>query len=81
MLLGGLLLLDRALQRANYNQARLDSQSAALLTESFVANQAMLLERVAELAGGRAPGKDSAALRTRVGRLLTSTVAECARSG
>ena len=45
VLLGGLLLLDRALQRANSNQAALDSQSAALLTEAFVANHAMLLER------------------------------------
>ncbi|HET7189016.1 MAG TPA: HAMP domain-containing sensor histidine kinase [Gemmatimonadaceae bacterium] len=74
VLLGGLLLLDRALQRANYNQAELDSQSAALLTESFVANHAMLLDRVAELTGARAPVKDSAEVRARLERLLSAAV-------
>ena len=72
VLLGGLLLLDRALQRANYNQAELDSQSAALLTESFVANHAMLLDRVAEITGARAPVKDSAEVRARLERLLSA---------
>lgn len=72
VLLGGLLLLDRALQRANVNQAALDSQSAALLTEAFVANHAMLLERAAEAV--EAPAKDSMAQRQRLERLL-STVA------
>ena len=72
VLLGGLLLLDRALQRANVNQAALDSQSAALLTEAFVANHAMLLERVAEAVD--APAKDSTVQRQRLVRLL-STVA------
>ena len=73
VLLGGLLLLDRALVRANRNQAQLDSQSAALLTESFMANHAMLLERVAELAGERASVKNSAVLRTRLERLLSAS--------
>jgi signal transduction histidine kinase len=72
VLLGGLLLLDRALQRANSNQAALDSQSAALLTEAFVANHAMLLERVAEGVDPGVPAKDSAARRQRVERLLSS---------
>jgi signal transduction histidine kinase len=72
VLLGGLLLLDRALQRANYNQARLDAQSAALLSESFVTSAAVQLERVVELAGARRPGGDSAALQARVARLLSS---------
>ena len=73
VLLGGLLLLDRALLRANHNQAELDSRSAALLTESFVANHAMLTERIAELAGTRELVKDSAALRVHVERLLSSS--------
>lgn len=73
VLLGGLLLLDRALLRANHNQAQLDAQSAALLAESFVAMHVMLLDRVAELAGARGLEKDSATLRIRVERLLTST--------
>lgn len=47
VLLGGLLLLDRALLRANRNQADLDAQSAGLLTESYLSTQAVLLERIA----------------------------------
>ena len=73
VLLGGLLLLDRVLLRANQNQARLDSQSAALLTESFVAKYAMLLDRVADDARRTEIGKDSAAVRERVQRLLSTT--------
>jgi signal transduction histidine kinase len=73
VLLGGLLLLDRALLRANQNQAELDSHSAALLTESFVANHVMLLHRAAELAGAGRLDKDTAALRVRVERLLSSS--------
>lgn len=34
VLLGGLLMLDRALLRANTNQAKLDAQAAGLLMES-----------------------------------------------
>ena len=71
VLLGGLLLLDRVLLRANQNQARLDSQSAALLTESFVARYAMLLDRVADDARRGDIEKDSAAVRGRVQRLLS----------
>ena len=73
VLLGGLLLLDRALLRANRNQAKLDSQSAALLTESFIASHDMLLQRAAELVSAGGPGQDSAAARLRVERLLAST--------
>ena len=47
VLLGGLLLLDRALLRANRNQATLDAQSAGLITESFIAAQTSLLDRLA----------------------------------
>jgi signal transduction histidine kinase len=75
VLLGGLLLLDRALQRANYNQAALDAQSAALLTESFMANHAMLLDQVAELVAAHAPAKDSALLRTELSRVLAASAA------
>jgi signal transduction histidine kinase len=74
VLLGGLLLLDRALQRANYNQAALDAQSAALLTEAFMANHAMILERAAELAALHA-SKDTVVLRAELSRLLVSSAA------
>ena len=73
VLLGGLLLLDRALQRASYNQAELDSQSAALLTEAFMASHAVLLERVVDLAGTLRPAKDSVLLRVQMRRLLASS--------
>lgn len=72
VLLGGLLLLDRVLLRANQNQARLDSQSAALLTESFVGKHAMLLDRVADDARRIEIEKDSASVRERVQRLLST---------
>ena len=72
VLLGGLLLLDRALLRANRNQAQLDAQSAALLTESFMESHAMLLDRVAELVGARSLAKASALLHSRLGRLISS---------
>jgi signal transduction histidine kinase len=49
VLLGGLLLLDRALLRANRNQADLDAQSAGLLTESFISTESVLLDRIVGL--------------------------------
>src|SRR3954451_14908181 len=72
VLLGGLLLLDRALQRANYNQAALDAQSAALLTEAFMPNHTMILERAAELAA-LPLSKSTAPLRAELSRLLASS--------
>src|SRR5919107_574206 len=53
VLLAGLLLLDRALVRANRNQGALDAQSSALLAESFVNAHDVLLDRLLELADGR----------------------------
>jgi signal transduction histidine kinase len=72
VLLGGLLLLDRALLRANRNQAQLDAQSAALLTESFMAAQSDLLDRIAGLAGHGMRGNDSVAFRHAAERLVAS---------
>ncbi len=72
VLLGGLLLLDRSLLRANRNQADLDAQSASLLAESFVATQASLVERVANIVGGSEGAKDSLLAHARVERLLAN---------
>src|SRR5215218_538935 len=72
VLLGGLLLLDRALVRANRNQAALDAQSAALLAESFVDAHDVLLDRLLELADGRRGPIDSARLHADASRLLTT---------
>ena len=73
VLLGGLLLLDRALLRANRNQAQLDAQSAALLTESFMAAQSDLLDRAASLAAHGLRGNDSIAFRVAAEHLVFST--------
>jgi signal transduction histidine kinase len=75
VLLGGLLLLDRALLRANRNQAQVDAQSAALLAESFLARHAALLDRVDELSNVRAHGKDSVTLRGSVEHLMATAPA------
>jgi signal transduction histidine kinase len=70
VLLGGLLLLDQALLRANRNQARLDAQSGALLAESFVTAHDALLERAAALVAAHSARRDSAYLHTDMTRLL-----------
>jgi signal transduction histidine kinase len=72
VLLGGLLLLDRALLRANRNQADLDAQSAALLTESYISGQASLLDRIAGVVAGSEGVKDSLAARSKVERLVAT---------
>jgi len=73
VLLGGLLLLDRALVRANRNQAALDAQSAALLAESFVDAHDVLLDRLLELADGQRGPTDSARLHAEASQLLATT--------
>jgi signal transduction histidine kinase len=70
VLLGGLLLLDRALVRANRNLARLDAQSGALLTEAFVADHDALLDRIAAQIAASAPVLDTARLRLDVDELI-----------
>jgi signal transduction histidine kinase len=72
VLLGGLLLLDQALLRANRNQAGLDAQSAVLLAESFVSSHNVLLDRIAELAAARVDARDSALLYEKTAHLLAN---------
>jgi signal transduction histidine kinase len=59
ILLGGLLVLDQALASASREQAALDTQSSALLAESFVRTHDMMLQRLADLAVERSIGQDS----------------------
>jgi signal transduction histidine kinase len=73
VLLGGLLLLDRALLRANRNQARLDAQSAALLTESFVTSRSELLDRIGEVAASHQQPADSATLLASTKRIIAGS--------
>jgi signal transduction histidine kinase len=75
VLLGGLLLLNRALLRANDNQALLDARSGALLTESFTSSHDALLDRLASLAASPGAAQDSVFLRTEVDRLLAQAPA------
>ncbi|MEO8333328.1 MAG: HAMP domain-containing sensor histidine kinase [bacterium] len=72
VLLGGLLLLDRALLRANRNQADLDAQSAGLLTESFIATEAVLLERVASVISQSEGKSDSLSSHRAVKQLVAA---------
>jgi signal transduction histidine kinase len=71
VLLGGLLLLDQALLRANRNQSRLDVQSGALLAESFITTHDAFLDRVAALMAMHPDPRDSALLHTHVDGMLT----------
>jgi signal transduction histidine kinase len=69
VLLGGLLLLDRALARANGNQATLDAQSGALLVEMAIARDVDFLDRLETLASSQGT-EDSLRLREDAARLL-----------
>src|SRR6185503_12664908 len=73
VLLGGLLMLDRALGRANRHQASLDARSAALIAEAYVKSQHVLLDRVAALVASDPNPGDSLVLRGEVERLLQTT--------
>lgn len=72
VLLGGLLLLDRSLLRANKNQAELDAIAAGLLTESFVSVQASLVERIANIVAGSEGAKNRLSVHGEVERLLST---------
>jgi hypothetical protein len=72
VLLGGLLLLDQSLMRANRDQAAADAGAAALLTESFVRAHDVLLVHLLGLAGTGSEVRDSARLREAATRLLTN---------
>jgi signal transduction histidine kinase len=72
VLLGGLLLLDRALLHANDSQAQLDAQSTALLTEAFVSAQSELLDRIASVAAHQTTGNDSGTVHAAVRRMMAT---------
>ena len=74
VVLGALLLLDRAQSGATRDQAQADAGSAALLTEAFVSAHTVLLDRIAGIAGAE-PSADSAAVRAAVRALLASSPA------
>ena len=74
VLLGGLLLLDRSLLKANRNQAVLDTQSAALLTESFISTRTELLGQIGEVVAAGTGPRDSLFERIKVER-ITARVA------
>jgi len=73
VLLSGLLLLDRALVRANSSLARLDAQSGALLTEAFVADYDATLDRIAAQVGEARPLAASATLDAAVIAMVQRT--------
>src|SRR5215203_4755039 len=73
VLLGGLLVLDRALTGANHEQAAMDTQSTALLAESFVHVHDLLLERLGDLAVDRSGVQDSLHVREAAARWIART--------
>jgi signal transduction histidine kinase len=72
ILLGGLLVLDQALANASREQAALDTQSTALLAESFVRTHDMMLQRLADLALERLIAQDSLQGRDEVTQWLAT---------
>jgi signal transduction histidine kinase len=72
VLLGGLLVLDQALTAANREQAALDTQTAALLAESFIRTHDVLLQRLADLVADRSNARDSIRARETASRWLVS---------
>jgi len=74
VVLGALLLLDRAQAGATRDQAQADAGSAALLAEGWISAHAVLLDRIAGVAD-REPPADSVALRREVSELLATAPA------
>jgi signal transduction histidine kinase len=73
VLLGGLLLLDQSLADDNEEQAQADARTAALLTESFIREHHVLLDRLLDVAAAGYDARDSTLLlRGEVARLLAS---------
>src|SRR6187551_2277254 len=73
ILLGGLLVLDQALARANREQAALDTRTTALLAESFIRLHDVMLQQLADRAVDRADVQDSVAVRGEMAHWLEST--------
>ena len=74
VVLGALLLLDRAQSGATREQAKADAGSAALLAEAFVSAHVVLLDRIAG-AVEREPPSDSGAMRDVVSALVAASPA------
>jgi signal transduction histidine kinase len=72
VLLGGLLVLDQALTAANREQAALDTQSTALLAESFIRAHDVLLQRLADLVDERSDARDSLRVREAATRWIAT---------
>src|SRR6476661_3079952 len=74
VVLGALLLLDRAQSGATRDQARADASSSALLAEAFVSAHSVLLDRIAGVAE-REPPADTTSLRGAIDTLLARSPA------
>ena len=70
VLLGGLLLLDRSLLRANHDQQSLDAESSALLVESYMRRDADVLAQVAGALEASGAGVTSSSGRQRLEELV-----------
>ena len=72
VLLGGLLLLDRSLLRANHDQQILDVESSALLVESYMQGQAGVIGQIASAVSALPPQHDHAAGQRQLEQLTRS---------
>jgi signal transduction histidine kinase len=70
VLLGGLLLLDRSLLRANQDQLVLDAESSALLVESYIGGQAAVVEQIADAMRGVPARSEGVPAQPRLARLV-----------
>ncbi len=70
VLLGGLLLLDRSLLRANQDQLSLDAESSALLVESYMRGQAAVVEQIAGAMHGVTAQGNTPLAQPRLARLV-----------
>jgi len=73
VLLGGLLLLDRSLLKANRSQAVLDAEASSLLVEAYVASQVNLLEHIRNVVGQPTVWANRAVAHSELGRLVKNT--------
>ncbi len=73
VLLGGLLLLDRSLLKANRSQAVLDAESSSLLVEAYISSQVNLLSHIGDVVHHPTVWVNRAGARGQLLRLVQNT--------
>ena len=73
VLLGGLLLLDRSLLKANRSQTVLDAEASSLLIEAYVGSQVILLGHIRDVVGQPTVWASRVAAHNELFRLVKDT--------